>query len=117
MKLEDMKNKAEDLKRRVYWKKEDLKDKAKQHKDEIIGYTVVFGPLVALACLEISKQYIKAKAVKEVTMHRERDIYDPYRGHYYRAKRKIKNSEWLAIDTRYSCGESYGQILRDMHLL
>jgi hypothetical protein len=54
--------------------------------------------------------------INDERIRRERDFYDPRTGKHTMAKRKPRGSELDEIEWRYSIGESYNSILRDMNL-
>lgn len=82
------------------------------HKEVMIFIGVVLGSVV-----EVIKVNTRKHCVSEDRALKERFIYDSRNRHYYETKRKVKNSEWLAIDDRLRQGENLGWILNDMKLL
>lgn len=82
------------------------------HKEIMVFTGVVLGSVV-----EIIKINTRKHCVSEDRALKERFIYDSHNRHYYETKRKVKNSEWLAIDDRLKQGENLGWILNDMELL
>lgn len=109
---------CKEAKIKAKWKVEDMKTKAKENKDEIIGWSMIVAPIVLGSAVEITKAAAKLKVAKEDQIRRERTVYDPSSGFYYRTNRDLTNKMKREIDRRHTeDGERYGEILEDMKLL
>lgn len=107
----------EDAKIRAKWKVEDLKIKVSEHKDEIIGWTIIAAPIVLGSATEIYKAHAKASVAKEERVRRDYTVYDPSSGFYYTSKKPLDNRMKQEIDRRHTQnGERYGDIMEDMGL-
>lgn len=103
----------EDLKKKANGVYGSGKTWAKENKETLI----VFGPVLVGSLVEMVKVVSRSSTIRENKRLKDNYIYDRSAGHYYEAKRKLKNKEWLQVDERHKNGESIGDILSDMGLL
>lgn len=108
-----IKERFEDLKTELHWKKLEAKTWARDHRDELIGAAIFLTPtLVKMMQTNVSK-----KKHSDEERHRNRSVYDPQHHHSYECKRDLKSYEWAEIDRRRDAGESVYDILTSMRLL
>lgn len=106
--------KWEAFKRDIRYKYEDVKIWCKAHKEEIT-YVVISVSIAVIPSL--IKRGIKAIDLRKAKDVKELYCYDRSLGHYWRLKRELSNTEWLAIESRRANGERLADILADLKVL
>ena len=92
-------------------------DQAWKFAEENPKFVLMAASMILPATASLAKSATRSASNREEQLHRERDIYDPRRGHTYRCKRAPKSYEWEEIDQRHKEGEDYSSILRSMRLI
>lgn len=108
-----IKERFEDFKAELRWKKMEAQAWARDHRDELVGAAIFLIPTVTKL---VQTSNSKRKHSDE-ERHRNRSVYDPQHHHSYECKRDLKSYEWAEIDRRRDAGESVYDILTSMRLL
>lgn len=107
-------SKWETFKKDIRYKYEDAKIWCKAHKEEIM-YVVVSVSIAVIPGL--IKRGIRAIDLRKAKNVKELYCYDRSLGHYWRLRRELSNTEWLAIESRRAKGERLADILADLKVL
>lgn len=108
-----VKQKLNDLKYKIKQKYYDVRDWAKNNKDEIIKALPVMLTILG-TILKYSAKMLKRW--NENKLH-NRYIYDRSAGHYWYCKRNLTKRDYLEIERRRTNGEPYGVILKSLGLI
>ena len=108
-----MKQKFEDFKTEMSWKKKEFQAWARDNKDTLIAV----GIFVAPPLIKLTQTAIVHKNDGDDKKRRNRSVYDPQHHHSYECRRDLKTYEWAEIDRRRDAGESVYDILVSMRLL
>lgn len=108
-----MKQRFEDFKTEMHWKKLEAQSWARNHKDELI----TVGVFVVPGLIKLVRTNMVQQKHRDEERHRNRSVYDPQHHHSYECKRDLKSYEWAEIDRRRDSGESVYDILTSMRLL
>lgn len=85
--------------------------------DENRELVMFFGPVTIGAGTAIVKAVSKRSKLKKETDLKELYCYDRSLGHYWKLRRELTNSEWVAIDKRKKNGERLADILSELKVL
>lgn len=78
---------------------------------------MIYGPAVAGVLIKMISVVGKHSKLRKEEMIKDRTVWDPVVGHYWRLKRRLTKDEWLYITKRRRAGEMLGDILESLHVL
>lgn len=102
-------------------KREKFFNDAKNWINNNTQVVLVLGPIVIGGVFSLVKMTTRG-ITKQIQLHKEDELktlycYDRSLGHYWKLRRKLKNSEWVQIDKRKANGERLADILEDLKVL
>ena len=101
----------------IQWRIEEAKRKAKDWWEENQITVMVLGPTILGAAIKIGSIFSKHAKIRKEEVLRDKMVWDPQVGHYWRLKRRLDKSEWLWISRQHKAGRMIGELLDELGVL
>ena len=105
------------MKEVIRQKYEEAKRKVEDFWNENAVAIMMAAPAVLGVVAKVMSVVGKHSKIRKEEMIKDKSVWDPVVGHYWRLKRKLTKDEWLYITKKRKSGEMLGDILESLHVL